>query len=88
MFRSRERRIEPFVDMAYLVTDNVAVVGPCRAAELAITVLRCSKNGDKRVTGSGISSFQARQRRATRVRRGVVRDRRKINLIDTGACDN
>jgi hypothetical protein len=59
---SRERRIEPFVDRPYLVTDNVV---RCRATQSSRSG-RCSSHlktisdssGDKRVTGSGISSKQ------------------------------
>jgi hypothetical protein len=67
MFPSRERRIEPFVDIAYLVTDNVVVVAPCRTRDHVlgdVLVEWDSKNGDKRVTGSGISSMQDGDRRA------------------------
>jgi hypothetical protein len=80
---SRERRIEPFVDIPYLVTDNVVVVAPCRARVLGDVYTissqdvsgyasRYSKNGDKRVTGSGISSKQDGDTRAAWRVRGVA----------------
>ena len=81
--RARERRIGPFVDIRYLVTDNVTdlvIVAPCRAHLLGdvqtIGQRECSKNGDKRGTRSGITSKQDGDTRVAWAWR--VRDRRKI----------
>jgi hypothetical protein len=47
---SRERRIEPFVDIPYLVTDNVVVVAPRRARVLGDVQAISGHLGERAVT--------------------------------------
>jgi hypothetical protein len=98
------KRIEPFMGIPYLVTDNRCRCGT--DAKLAFwemfkpsqetfretratTKGSYSKKGDKRVTGSGISSKQDGD---TRHAWGVASSgpSKKINLIENGrlCCDN